>query len=758
MELIYTVVLVILAVTAISGLFVGVTNDAVNFLNSAIGSRAASLKVILAVASVGIIVGAVTSSGMMEVARTGMFNPELFTFREVMMLYLAVMLGNVVLLDIYNSLGLPTSTTVSLIFCLLGAAIAVSVYKIADSPSLNMGNLGGFINSGRAMGIVSAILLSVVLAFVLGTIVMYISRLLFTFRFQKVFRNWGALWCGVSITAIIYFALFKGLKDQLAESTVIGFMNDNLFVSLLIIWAVSSAILFALQKLKVNILKINILAGTFALALAFAGNDLVNFIGVPIAGFDSYKMAAASGNMEMTMEGLRESVPANFGFLLAAGLIMIITLWTSKKAMHVTETEIKLSSQSEGEEKYGSTVMSRAIVRAAVNMNNSYKRTFPKKTQEFINRRFIHLNAAEKGDGAYDMIRAVVNLTCSALLIASATSLKLPLSTTYVTFMVAMGTSLADRAWGRESAVYRISGVMTVIAGWFITGMGAFIIAFAIALGLMYGGTIAIIGISALAMYMIIRSNIKAKRKNPDAEPEEAATWIDTTAGDSREILQQCGDEVRDVMDKVTKIYNRTLLGVMKENRKVLREMVKESNDLFYQARERKYAMMPILHKLQGSDIETSHYYVQVVDYLSEVTKALVHITRPCFDHIDNNHEGFSKDQVRDLMLVNDNVKAVYATINEMLQTSDFSEMDKVMHMRDELMEMINDVIKNQLRRINDNEGSTKASVLYLNILNETKTMVLQSRNLLKSQKYFVSSGTAEPASGTQTPREEYFN
>ncbi len=759
MELIYTIVLVILVITAVSGLFVGVTNDAVNFLNSAIGSRAASIKTILAVASVGIIVGAVTSSGMMEVARTGMFNPELFTFREVMMLYLAVMLGNVVLLDIYNSLGLPTSTTVSLIFCLLGAAIAVSIYKIAHTAGLNAGNLGGFINSGRAMGIVSAILISVVLAFVLGTIIMYISRVLFTFRFQKIFKNWGALWCGVSITAIVYFALFKGLKTQLAGTPVIDFMTGNLFVSLLIIWVASSAILFGLQRLKVNILKINILAGTFALALAFAGNDLVNFIGVPIAGFDSYKMAAASGNMEMTMEGLRESVPANFGFLLAAGLIMIVTLWTSKKAMHVTETEIKLSSQSEGEEKYGSTVMSRAIVRAAVNMNNGYKRRTPKRVQEFVNRRFEHLNAAERGDGAYDMIRAVVNLTCSALLIASATSLKLPLSTTYVTFMVAMGSSLADRAWGRESAVYRISGVMTVIAGWFVTGMGAFIIAFAVAMGLMYGGTIAIIVISALAMYMIVRSNVKAKRKKPEdlLEGQQTSSWIDVTS-DAKEILHQCGDEVRDVMDKVTKIYNRTLLGVMKENRKVLRDMVKESNDLFYQARERKYAMMPILHKLQGSDIETSHYYVQVVDYLSEVTKALVHITRPCFDHIDNNHEGFSKEQVRDLMLVNDNVKKVYDTINGMLQTSDFSDMDKVMHMRDELMEMINDVIKNQLRRINDNEGSTKASVLYLNILNETKTMVLQSRNLLKSQKYFVASGAAEPVAGTQTPKEEYFN
>lgn len=745
MELIYTVVLVILVITAVSGLFVGVTNDAVNFLNSAIGSRVASLRAILVVASAGILIGVVTSSGMMEVARTGMLNPELFTFREIMMIYLAVMIGNVILLDIYNSLGLPTSTTVSLIFCLLGAAIAVTAYKIADSPDLAAGDLGSFINSTRAMGILSAILLSVVLSFILGNIVMYLSRLLFTFRYHSVFHKWGALWCGLSVTAIIYFTLYKGLRDLLAGSAVIRFMDGNLPVCLLTIWVSISVVLFCLQRLKVNILKITILAGTFALALAFAGNDLVNFIGVPIAGYDSYIIAQGSGDMDMTMEGLRENVPANFLFLIAAGVIMVITLWTSKKAMHVTETEIKLSSQNEGEEKYGSTLMSRAIVRAAVNINNGYKRNCPKNVREFINRRFIHLNSDEKGDGAYDMIRATVNLTCSALLIALATSFKLPLSTTYVTFMVAMGTSLADRAWGRESAVYRISGVMTVIAGWFITGMGAFIIAFTLGFALMYGGHVAIVAISALAMYLLIRSNIRTKKKESVKEEAALANWINLSA-DTREILQQCGDEVRDVMDKVTKIYNRTLLAMMKENRKVLREMVKESNDLFYHARERKYAMMPILRKLQGYDIETGHYYVQVVDYLSEVTKALVHITRPCFNHIDNNHEGFSREQVKDLIMVNDNVKTIYTKINAMLQTSDFSDMEVVMQMRDALMEMLNDVIRNQLRRINGNEVSAKASVLYLNILNETKTMVLQSRNLLKSQKYFVASGSLESA------------
>ncbi len=738
MEIIFTVVLVILAITAISGLFVGVTNDAVNFLNSAIGSKAAPMRIILLVASIGIIVGTLTSSGMMEVARTGMFNPELFTFKEVMMLYLAVMLGNVVLLDVYNSLGLPTSTTVSLIFALLGAAIAVSLVKIWGSDAA-LDSIGQYINTARAMGIVSGILASVVAAIVVGTFVMYISRLLFSFRYQKVFRNFGAAWCGIAVTMILYYVIIKGLKAPLGGTAFLDFVNAHTALVIAGMWVASSLILLALQLAKVNILKVTILIGTFSLALAFAGNDLVNFIGVPIAGWDSYKMAADTGNMDMMMGGLRNDVPANWLLLLGAGLIMIFTLWFSKKAMHVTETEIKLASQKEGEEKYSSTMFSRAIVRVAVAVNNSYKMILPERAQGWINRRFEVLSAAEKGTEHYDLIRATVNLICSSLLIAFGTSLKLPLSTTYVTFMVAMGTSLADRAWGRETAVYRISGVVTVVMGWFVTGLGAFVIAFAIAIALMYGGTVAIIIISALALWMILRSNLKAKRiENLDDDHKES--WL-TISDDSRAILQQCSDEVRGVMDSVTEIYNRTMVAVMKENRKALRQLVKESNELFYKSRERKYEMMPILHKLEGVDIETVHYYVQVVDYLSEVTKALVHITRPAFNHIDNNHKGFSKDQVADLRKVNDNVKKLYTTINGMLETNDFSQMDEVMVMRDKLMEMISEVIKNQLRRIQKETGGTKTSVLYLGILNETKTMVLQSRNLLKSQKYFVESG-----------------
>ena len=729
MSEIYTIIIVILAILAVSGLFVGVTNDAVNFLNSAIGSRAASMRMILLVASVGILVGVVTSSGMMEVARNGMFNPGLFTFHEVMMLYLGVLFANIILLDLYNSWGLPTSTTVSLVFCLLGAAIAVTVYKITGSADAGH-EMGEYINTSRALGIVSAILLSVVIAFTCGTAVMYVSRLIFSFRYTRVFSRFGAFWCGASLTAIVYFALFKGLRNILEGHDFIRLVDSHLPLALTICWAVCSLLLLAVQKLKINILRVTILAGTFALALAFAGNDLVNFIGVPVAGFDAYHIAREAGTTDLLMEGLNENVPANFLVLLGAGLIMILTLWTSKKAMHVTETEISLSSQrDEAEQQYGSSFISRTIVRAALGINAGIERVVPRRVREAIGRRFEYEDVEHSG-APYDMIRATVNLTTSALLISIATSLKLPLSTTYVCFMVAMGSSLADRAWGRESAVYRISGVMTVVAGWFITALGGFLIAFVVGLVLIYGGTVAFAVVTLLSGWMLVRSNL---RRKPSAKGEQAHK--PQTADD---IIRSLTEEVGRTMESATRIYDRTLIAVFKENRKVLREMVKESNDLFYQSRERKYTLLPTLRKLQSGDVDTAHYYVQVVDYLNEMTKALMHITRPAFEHIDNNHEGLSREQTEDLMHINDEVESIYRHINLMLRTGDFTDIDMVLELRDRLFESIAEAIKSELTRINAGRSGTKASMLYLTILNETKSMVLQSRNLLKSQRYFL--------------------
>ena len=729
MSEIYTVAIAILAVLAVSGLYVGVTNDAVNFLNSAIGSKVAGMKVILAVASAGIILGVISSSGMMEVARNGMFNPAMFSFHEVMTLYIAVMFANVILLDIYNSMGLPTSTTVSLIFCLLGSAVAISIYKIATQPQLLLADIGDFINTTRAMGIISAILLSVVIAFTCGTIMMWISRLIFSFRYMAVFRRFGALWCGASLTAIVYFALFKALKFVLEGSSFVAWVDDNLLLAIFICWGACSVLLAFLQLFRINILRLTILSGTFALALAFAGNDLVNFIGVPVAGFDAYSVAREAGTTDIMMSALNENIPANMLFMLSAGAVMILTLWTSRKAMHVTETEISLSTQAnEDESRYGSNLFSRSIVRAALNVSNAVDRITPDFVKRFVATRFEYTDVEHSG-APYDMIRATVNLTTSALLISLATSLKLPLSTTYVCFMVAMGSSLADKAWGRESAVYRITGVMTVIVGWFSTAIGGFIIALGTGFLLIWGGKVAFVTVTVVCLYMLIKSNLSFKKKEPVQQQEKA---------EEKNAVETIVDEVCHMMKLATQIYDRTLVAVFKENRKALKELIRESEEIYEQSRELKYSLMPTLRRLKGSGLELSLYYVQVVDYLSEIAKALVHITRPAYEHIDNNHEGLSREQTSDLMRINDEVAEIYGSINRMLTTNDFSDIDTILVMRDDLFERIAATTKSELMRINEGEGNTKASMLYLTVLSETKTMILQARNLLKAQRYFL--------------------
>ena len=731
MSEIYIAVVAVLAILAVSGLYVGVTNDAVNFLNSAIGSKAASLRVILAVASVGIIIGAVTSSGMMEVARNGMFDPSRFTFAEIMMLYVGVMFANVILLDLYNSLGLPTSTTVSLIFCLLGSAVAVATFKIATDDALTLDMLGEYINTSRAMGIISAILLSVLIAFTCGTAIMYVSRLIFSFRYIPMLRRLGAVWCGASLTTIIYFALFKGLRNALAGSAFIEWIDQSLWLALLVCWAGCSLLLFFLQLFRINILRITILAGTFSLALAFAGNDLVNFIGVPVAAFDSYSIARAAGSDTMTMGALNEPAPASIMFVLAAGAIMVLTLWTSRKAMHVTETEISLSSQNDdAPEQYSSSLFSRTVVRATLNIVNFFDKVSSPRVKKFVASRFEWADIEHTG-APYDMIRATVNLTTSSLLIALATSLKLPLSTTYVCFMVAMGSSLADRAWGRESAVYRITGVMTVITGWFVTAIGGFLIALAMGLILMWGGMIAFGVITVLCLYMLIHSNFR----KPKQKEESGKPVLPTRENLAESVVENVGTTIKNS----TRIYNRTLVALMKEDRKALKEAMQEAEQMYEYNNKLKYSVAATIKGTYGADLNLSLYYVQMSDYLNEMSKALVFITKPAFEHIDNNHEGLSRVQTEDLMSINGDVDIIYSRIIYMIVNSDFTDIDSVLDMRDEIFDRIADATKDELARITSGESNSKAGMLYLNILSETKTMVLQSRNLLKSQRLFMS-------------------
>ena len=727
----------ILAILAVSGLYVGVTNDAVNFLNSAIGSKAAKMRTILIVASIGIIIGAMTSSGMMEVARSGMFNPSLFTFKEVMLLYVGVMIANVVLLDLYNSLGLPTSTTVSLIFCLLGSAVSVSLYKITMNEDITFSMLSQYINTSRAMGIVSAILLSVVLAFICGTMVMYLSRLIFSFRYVAMLRRVGAVWCGASLTSIVYFALFKGLKNVLSQSAFIGWINENLLLSLLICWVVCSLVLFFLQLFKINILRINILAGTFALALAFAGNDLVNFIGVPIAGFDAFVEAKTATGMNegLMMTSLANPEQANVLYILAAGLIMVLTLWTSSKSMHVSETELALSAQGDDlQPQHSSSLFSRTIVRGAINVVHFFGRIMPQSSKDFVESRFEWADIEHSG-APYDMIRATVNLTTASLLIAIATSLKLPLSTTYVCFMVAMGSSLADRAWGRESAVYRITGVVTVVLGWFVTAIGGFLIALVVGALLMWGGWIAFGLLSALCVYMLLHSNLKSSKKDEE-EKEDKLQTVKLSSSDS--VSQTVMSLVDSTVTNSTRIYNRTLIALMKENRRALKELMAEASTMYTNIHNLKYSIASTLRRTYDSDMNLSLYYVQVVDYLNEMTKSLVHITRPSFEHIDNNHEGLTRTQTEDLIGINTDVDVIYQRILYMLTSGDYSDIDHVLDMRDQLFVRIAELTKLELVRIHEGTSNSKAGMLYLSILAETKTMVLQSRNLLKSQRYYM--------------------
>lgn len=735
MDPIFIVILVILGVLAVLDLIVGVANDAINFLNSALGAKVAPQRVILAVASMGILVGVLTSSGMMEVARNGVFYPGSFTFSEIMILFVGMMLADVILLNTFNSLGLPTSTTVSLVFELLGSAVAVALYKIWNESGLSINDLGHFINAGKAMVIISGILVSVAIAFTVGGILMYISRVIFSFRYKSVFSKFGAFWCGISLTGIVYFAIFKGLKSSgLVPVELTSFINDNTMLALFGIWAVCSIVLGICQYFKLNIIKFTILSGTFALALAFAGNDLVNFIGVPFAGFDSFHMAAESGDMNMTMEGLAAPVQANVWLLLGAGVVMVLTLFFSRDAMKVAQTELSLSSQHEdSNERFNSSIMSRSIVRFAIQLNNGYNKIIPAKLREKINTRFVQLPAEERSGASYDLIRAVVNLTAASILICIGTSLKLPLSTTYVVFMVSMGSSLADRAWGRDSAVYRISGVMVVIAGWFVTAFAGFVLSLTIGLFLIWGGWVALVIVCLLCGYALCHSLIFKAKAKKEEQP------LITEDENDEDVLYSCTDAVCRTMKNISEIYNHMLVALFTENRKVLKETVQQSETLYKEANQRKYEIMATIRKLQEQKIESAHFFVQVVDSLTEVTKAMLHITRPAYDHINNNHKGLTEEQIMDLKVVNDEVENIFRHVNTMLEEKNFSALDDVLTMRDALFGTIAERIKSQIRRIkNDDSASTRGSALYFNILSETKTLVLQSRNILKSQAHFL--------------------
>jgi len=738
MDNILIFIVFILLLLSVLDLVVGVSNDAVNFLNSAIGSKAAPRYVIMIIASLGIVIGAIFSGGMMEVARKGVFFPQQFYLMEIMTIFLAVMLTDVILLDFYNTFGLPTSTTVSLVFELLGAAVAVSMVKIFSSD-LSIADLNQYINAGKALAIISGIFISIGVAFVVGGVVMYATRLIFSFNYKPIFKYIGSIWGGIALTSILYFIVMKGIvHSSVVSADTISYIKANTLLILLISFvSLSSIFQLLISFFNFNLLRYIVLAGTFALALSFAGNDLVNFIGVFMAGLKSYQIFASSGipANELMMGDLAQPVSASFVYLLIAGTIMTITLWLSKKARTVTETEINLARQdAEGGEKFGSNNISRNIVRGVISANNSINKVLPAGLKKIIEKRFnMNQQVNIKENASFDMLRASVNLTVASILISSATSLKLPLSTTYVTFMVAMASSLADRAWGRDSAVYRVTGVLTVISGWLFTALIAFTAAFIVALFLSWTGVYGIFVMVFVALYFIIKSNKLHSKKESDAKNEDLETILKKET-----IVERCIEEVNKSLRNVVHVYNETIHGLSKEDRKLLKKVNKDVEEINLEAKHYKNNVFNTLNKLQSDYIETGHYYVQVIDYLREIAHSLSHITKPAFDHIDNNHKGLLKDQVVELKAINYEVSELFSDISRIINEQAYDEVSDIIKKQQQALELLNSARKKQIKRIKNGEAGTRNSNLYLGILNETKNLLLQTINLVKAERDFI--------------------
>lgn len=754
MSEIYLILVVVLFALAISDLIVGVSNDAVNFLNSAVGSKAAPKWMIFAVASLGVVAGATFSGGMMEVARKGIFHPEMFVFSEIMIIFLAVMITDVILLDMFNTFGMPTSTTVSLVFELLGSAVAVSLVKIrAMGESANV--LGDYINSDKALMIIAGILISVVIAFTVGALIQWITRVLFSFRYDKRFKYFGSLYGGIAIAAITYFMIIKGAKGAtfMSESTV-DYIKNNMMTILVGSFIIWTALLQLLRWLfKIDILKIIVLVGTFALAMAFAGNDLVNFIGVPLAGFESFKAWASSGAAAdgFTMEMLSGKVETPTFMLLIAGLVMVVTLITSRKAQSVVKTSIDLSRQNEGSERFGSSALSRMLVRSSVQLTEASRKYLPQSFSSAIERQFepvpVNDTIPLADRPAFDKLRAASNLIVASILISIGTSYKLPLSTTYVTFMVAMGTSLADKAWGRDSAVYRISGVFAVVGGWFLTALIAFTVSFIVAQLLIWGGFYAIFAMVGIALFVIIRTQVmfrKRSAREKEIDEEGIEQNINTAI-----VLEKCNKNTVKAIIATSKAYFLCFEGFFENDRQQLKNALSETEDFNEKAKKLKDTVYKNITKLQQDSVDTGHFYVQEVDYLREMAHSLYFIVSPVYTHFENKHKPFKKEQIQDFNEFASDLGEFFNHALHILKEEKFEQLDELIKKRAELFELLKKLEKNQIKRIKAKDVSTRNSMLYFKIITETKNLLLHLINVVKAQRDFTQE-TAE-----QTEAEE---
>jgi len=745
MENIYILMLVALIVLAIIDLVVGVSNDAVNFLNSAIGSKVISPKNILIIASVGVALGAITSSGMMEVARKGIFHPGEFYFNEIMYIFMAVMITDILLLDVFNSLGMPTSTTVSIVFELLGAAVAVALIKILQTDSETIENLGKYINTGTALFIIFGILLSVFIAFSVGAIVQFLSRLLFSFHIEKRPSYISALFGGVAITAITYFIIIKGMRGTDFYGDFKPYIQGKTFQILLygfIGWTLLSQLYISV--FKGNILKFIIIIGTFSLALAFSGNDLVNFIGVPMAALNSYQDWIGSGVPadQYEMVSLAKKVPSNPWLLLLAGMIMVITLWFSKKAKTVIETGINLSRQGEGDEKFEANIVSRVVVRAAISFNKVLTKVFPNAMLSFIDSKFqrpsIVLSKKNKNDlPAFDTVRASVNLFVAGILISIGTSLHLPLSTTYVTFMVAMGTSLADRAWGRESAVYRVAGVFNVIGGWFLTALSAFTVAAIFATIIYYGNIYAVVVLLMLVLFLMVKSTIKHKKKTKERKEKMSAEKAELKT--IKVVMKDSSERIADLTKRVDKLYGHVVTDLSAHNLDKLSKTKKQVKKLNEDLDELRNNVFYFIKSLDDSSVKASGFYIHVLDYLQDVMQSIDYVSSTSFIHVDNNHKNLKKSQIKDLKNIQSELSELLNIIQASFEKRNYSQIQFLNDKKEHLFDSIAISLDNQVDRIRTEESSKRNTTLFFGILLETKDL---TRSLISLMVLFDKYST----------------
>ncbi len=747
MDNIYLILVAVLAILAIGDLIVGVSNDAVNFLNSAVGSKAISFKTIMVLASLGVACGALFSSGLMEVARKGIFNPGEFYFDEIILIFTAVMLTDILLLDFFNTLGMPTSTTVSIVFTLLGAAVFMSVIKISGDSG-NFSEIVNYINTAKAIQIISGILLSVVVALTVGAIVQWISRFFLTYDFENKPTWVSALFGGIALSAITYFILMKGIKgtpfaglkfDIIGGMKIKDFLETEVLKVSIMNFILWFGVSFSLIKyVKANIYKVIIGIGTFALALAFAGNDLVNFIGVPIAAYQSYEAWVASGALatEFSMGVLSSKVPTPTFLLVISGGIMVITLWLSSKAKKVMKTELDLSDQKSIKERFKPNFISKGIVKTFQVVGIGVNAILPASVQnkidaQFANSDLVLKNQNDKDAPSFDMLRACINLVVASILISIATSYKLPLSTTYVTFMVAMGTSLADRAWQRDSAVYRVAGVLNVIGGWFLTAITAFIVS-GIIVTLIYVGGPQAIAIILFIILLIIGKNY-LKHRNENADLIDIDGLVKSESSSIIGVMNESTSNVIKVFKRVDKIYAILSEGLAKHDKSVLKKAKKNINRLTDDVEELRENVFYFIKNLEESSLSASNFYIVILSLIQDITDDLEYIVKKSYKHVNNDHSKLKLSQIRDLKDVYELTEAVFHEAMEAFENNSEAKINILLENRAAVLQKLDEKINTQIELTRNEETSPKNTTLYFNILLKSKDLYLHKLNIMET-------------------------